>query len=82
MDRKHRVSTCRTNNVKQTRRDAPDTRYAYTSIIKFIPSLFSYRIKDCMHFLLKLILNRRSCDSWIRLSQRSTVIDLSPSFNL
>ena len=64
LNRKQRVNRCRkgpgTNSVKQTRRDAHDA-----TVVKFLPSLFSYRINGCMHFffLLKLILNRRNCDS-------------------
>ena len=50
LDRKHRVNTCRTNSVKQTRRETPDTRNAYASIVKLLPSLFSYRINGYMNF--------------------------------
>ena len=53
-------------------------RYAYAPmVITRLLSLFSYHINDSNQFLLKLVLNRRSCDSWIKLSKHSTVIDLS-----
>ena len=74
------------NSVQQTRRDAPDTRYAYAPTANLLSSSFPHyslaaSTVACIS-LLKLILNRRSCDSWIKLFQHSIVIGWSPSASL
>ena len=78
VNQKQRVNTCHiflmesgTNTVKQTRRDAASVVISRSFTINIPRRPFHAPL------LLRLILSRRDCDSWIRLSKHSTVTDLS-----
>ena len=74
------------NSVQQTRRDAPDTRYAYAPTANLLSSSFPHyslaaSTVACI-FLVEADPEPTNCNSWIRLPKHSTMIDLTPNFNL